>query len=100
MLRPGGDPVTYPLSVFTRSRIFVWADCITPDQDRSDAVATASNALPLLEFAEQATSAEDLGLRMQAIAGQLRNTPDGTGNPGALLAGARTRYAFVTGGIS
>jgi hypothetical protein len=73
---------------------------------REDAAAVAINAAALLAWAESASSPGDLCLRMEAVE---RHRTDRSAarnhgadlvmdDPDSFLAGARTLYAFATGG--
>lgn len=67
--------------------------------DRSDAVAVAAAAVPLLEWAEQADSRSDLKARMAALERQwLNQFGRPAGDAAAFLDRARVIYAFTIAG--
>lgn len=92
--------MTCPLSTTARTRILYWASQITSETERADAVTVGRNALPLLEFAEQARSRHDLEARLDAMSRQCSNSNPGSGDPAAFLAEAGIHYAFITAGTN
>lgn len=93
---PPGSELAHPIDAPTRVRILAWASHITPYVDRSDAATVARNAIPLLEFAERATSATDLRARLDAMSRQCSNSNPGSGDLDSLVAEAGIYYAFIT----
>jgi hypothetical protein len=81
-----------------REAILRYASCLLSDDDRQEPVKAAAAALPLLEWAEQATDEDDLETRMHAMSQQHMNTRGEERDPGQFVDEAGTLYAFLAGG--
>jgi hypothetical protein len=86
------------ITAHDRAEILGYASWLLPRSDRGRADLATSWAEPLLEWAAQAASKDDLTARMTAMSQQYQNTRMASLNPDEFLAETRTRYAFIIAG--
>src|SRR5580704_17708512 len=91
---------TAVLSNADRSAILSYASWLLPFRDRTDAEVVIRTAGPLLRWAEEAASKDDLRARMAAMSREHDNaSPKVTEpvDPDGFLARARIYYGFILG---
>lgn len=88
------------LDMNQREDILGIAVFLVPEDERRNPVLVVQAAVPLLEWAGQAASSEDLRARLRALRLHLQNTGPGRVIPGSLrkfTADAGVYYAVLTG---
>ncbi|MBO2461616.1 hypothetical protein [Actinomadura violacea] len=82
-----------------RGRVLTWAANITDDP--ADSIAVAVNALPLLEWLQDAVDEDDLRARESALGKRHANliaaSTRGGDDPAEFIRSATVLYAFITG---
>lgn len=100
MNHPGAAP---EITAEQRGDVLYFASSFTTD--RADPVHVAGNAVPLLEWLEQAAGDRDVVVRIRAMRQHRRNILDALGGrdevmdkPAVFLRGAQVLYDFMTAG--
>jgi hypothetical protein len=86
------------LTTDQRASVLGYASWLLNSQDRRNPVLVGQAALPLLEWAEQATDQADLDARMRALSRHHSNMAGKPGSPAEFVEQASVYYAFLVAG--